>query len=270
MASQRESGRRWLITGISSGIGQALATQALARGDHVIGTARDPEACTCFVEAGQGRAVALAADMSEPAQVQDLAARAIAIGPIDILVNNAGQSLYGAFEETSLEEVRALFAVNILGPWALTQAMLPHFRARGTGTIIQISSGCGLNGVPGLSAYCASKFALEGFTETMAQEVAGFGIRTMLVEPGAVATRFISHGTRETAARLPDYAFLSGAGKAALDGYYAAAASPPDHVADAILRALDSDQLPSRLLVGEDLKGPVRQKAAALNALTGR
>lgn len=265
MASQR----RWLITGISSGIGEALATAAIARGDHVIGIARDEAALARFATNGDGLATPLRADMSDPLQVRDLASRSIAIGPVDILVNNAGQSLFGAFEETSVDEVRALFDVNVLGPWALTQAMLPHFRARGSGTIIQMSSGCGLNGMAGLSAYCASKFALEGFTEALAQEVAGFGVRAMLVEPGAIATRFISHGTSEAAARLPDYAFLSGQGKAALDSYYVAAASPPESVANAIMAALDRDELPLRLLVGADNHGPVRQKAAALAALAG-
>ena len=258
--------KRWLITGISSGIGQALATAALARGDHVVGTARDEAALAHF--GVQERAIALRADMGDTAQVRALAGQAIAVGPIDILVNNAGQSLFGAFEETSVEEVRALLDVNVLGPWALTQAMLPHFRAHGRGTIIQLSSGCGLNGMAGLSGYCASKFALEGFTEALAQEVAGFGIRTMLVEPGAIATRFISHGTREAAGRMPEYGFLSGQGKAALDGYYATAANPPETVADAILAALDRDELPLRLPVGDDMQAAVRHKAAALGALT--
>lgn len=265
MASQEGARRRWLITGISSGIGQALAAAALARGDHVVGTARDDATLARF--GALDRATALRADMSDLAQVRALVDQAIAVGPVDILVNNAGQSLFGAFEETSVEEVRALFDVNVLGPWALAQAILPHFRARGSGTIVQISSGCGLNGTPGLSGYCASKFALEGFTEALAQEVAGFGIHTMLVEPGAIATRFISHGTREAAARIPDYAFLSGQGKAALDGYYAAAASPPESVAAAILAALDRDELPLRLLIGDDMRGPVGDKAIAFAAL---
>lgn len=261
-------GRRWLITGISSGIGAALAKAALARGDHVIGTGRDAAALARFEAEGTGRATGLVADMSDLAQVADLAQRALAAGPIDILVNNAGQSLFGAVEEVGLDEARALFDVNLFGPWALTQALLPHFRARGAGTIVQLSSGCGLNGTPGLGAYSASKFALEGLTETLALEVAAFGIRAMLVEPGAIATRFISHGTREARARIADYGFLSGQGKAVLDSYYATAASPPEQVAEAILTALDGETLPFRLLVGEDMREPVRQKAAALAALS--
>lgn len=260
--------RRWLITGISSGIGAALAQAVLARGDRLVGIARDPAALAPFAD--DADATILRADMSDPAQVRDAVTAAISGGDIDILVNNAGQSLFGAFEETSVAEVRALIDVNLLGPWTLTQALLPHFRARGAGTIVQISSGCGLNGTPGLAAYCATKFALEGMTETLAIEVAGFGITTMLVEPGAIATRFVSHGTRESQTRLPAYAFLSGQGKAMLEGYYATAASPPEVVASAILAALDSDTPPARLLVGDDMREPVRQKAAALTILAER
>ena len=267
MLSQKTGGRRWLITGISSGIGAALADAAFRRGDSVIGMSRDGEALSRFEAQAPGRALGLRLDMADSAQVEAIAERLDDIGPVDILVNNAGQSLFGAFEEVSIAEARALFDVNLFGPWALTRALLPHFRAQGKGTIVQISSGCGLSGTPGLSAYCASKFALEGLTETLAQEVAAFGIRTMLVEPGAIATRFISHGTRDAGVRIPAYDFLSGQGKAALEDYYATAASPPERVADTIIAALDQDQLPLRLLVGDDLRYPVRKKATALAAL---
>ena len=259
--------KRWLITGISSGIGAALAKAVLARGDHVIGVARNRDALTAFESSGEGRTTAIIADMGDAAQVARLAEEALAAGPVDILVNNAGQSLFGAVEEVDLEGARGLFEVNFFGPWALTQALLPHFRSRRSGVIIQISSGCGLIGTPGLGAYCASKFALEGLTETLALEVAAFGIRAMLVEPGAIATRFISHGTHEAKVRLADYEMLSGQGKAVLNGYYAQAASPPEKVAEAILSALESDALPLRLPVGEDMRGALAQKAAALAAL---
>lgn len=213
MLSQKTGGRRWLITGISSGIGAALADAAFRRGDSVIGMSRDGEALSRFEAQAPGRALGLQLDMADSAQVEAIAERMDDIGPVDILVNNAGQSLFGAFEEVSVAEARALFDVNLFGPWALTRALLPHFRAQGKGTIVQISSGCGLSGTPGLSAYCASKFALEGLTETLAQEVTAFGIRTMLVEPGAIATRFISHGTRDAGVRIPAYDFLSGQGR---------------------------------------------------------
>jgi NAD(P)-dependent dehydrogenase (short-subunit alcohol dehydrogenase family) len=257
--------RNWFITGISSGIGQALAQAALDAGDTVVGTARDASALHTFEDAAPGRAHALQLDVTHTASIGPAVERAITLtGGLDIVVNNAGQSLFGALEETALSEVRALFEVNVFAPWAVAQAVLPHFRARGGGRLVFISSGCGLVGMPGLSGYCAGKFALEGFSEALAGEVAGFGISVMLVEPGAVATRFISHGTREAARRLAQYDFLSGQGKSALDAYYAINAAPPAQVAEAILAALVGPALPLHLLVGEDVRAATRKKCTEL------
>lgn len=258
--------RRWFITGVSSGIGAALAQAALARGDSVVGVARDPEAVRRFEALAPGRTEGVRLDVSHPAEVAAAVARAIEGGPLDVVVSNAGQSLFGAFEEVSIGEARALFDVNVFGPWAVAQAVLPHFRARGGGQLVHISSGCGVSGMPGLSAYCASKFALEGFSEAMAGEIAAFGVRLMLVEPGAVATRFISHGTREAGRRMPEYGFLSGQGKAPLDAYYQDAAASPESVAAAILKALDQAEPPLRLVLGEDVRPGVREKGAKLIA----
>lgn len=260
------SKRTWLITGVSSGIGAALAGAALSRGDIVAGTSRDGDALARFEALAPGRTIGLRLDMVSLAQGQAIDALLQAAGPIDILVNNAGQSLFGAFEETMVSEAKALFDINVFGPWAMMQAVLPQFRERGRGTIINISSGCGLLGTPGLSAYCASKFALEGMTETLAQEVAALGIRTMLVEPGAIATRFISNGTNETSERMAAYDFLTGQGKAMLEGYYTASAAPPETVADAIIAALDAPLLPLRLPIGPDMQAALRHKAAELSA----
>lgn len=259
--------KRWLITGISSGIGSALADAALAKGDSVVGTARSAEDVARFSERAPGRSKGVRLDVTNPAEIETATAAVIADGPLDIVVNNAGQSIYGAFEETSIAEARALFDVNLFGPWALAQAVLPHFREKRAGQLIHMSSGCGLNGAPGLSAYCASKYALEGLSESLAYEAAQFGIKLLIVEPGAVATKFISHGTREAERRLPDYAFLSGTGKAALEGYYATAAASPESVADAVLRAIDSPEPPLRLIVGADMQAPVRAKGEQMLAL---
>jgi short-subunit dehydrogenase len=260
-------GERWLITGISSGIGAALARAVLARGHMVIGCARDAAVLAAFEQTAPGRAIALQLDLSRTQDIAPAIASVLASGPLDVVVSNAGQSIFGAFEETSVEEARALFDVNVFGPWALAQAVLPHLRERGSGQIVHLSSGCGLNGTPGLSAYSASKFALEGFSEAMAQEVAAFGVRVMLVEPGAVATRFISHGTRETTRRMDEYAFLSGQGKAPLEAYYTAAALAPERVAEEILAAVSAAEPPLRLLVGDDVRVPILQKGEELARL---
>jgi NAD(P)-dependent dehydrogenase (short-subunit alcohol dehydrogenase family) len=253
--------RNWFITGISSGIGQALANAVLARGERVVGTARNPAALTAFEHGAPGRAHGFLLDVDRTADIAPIAQRALeAIGRIDIVVNNAGRSLFGAVEEATPAEAQALFATNFLAPLAVMQAFLPHFRARGTGHFVNVSSGCGLMPVPGVGIYCASKFALEGLSETLALEVAGFGIGMTLVEPGAVKTRFISHGTRDTARRDPAYAALSGGGKAALDAYYDSIAIPPVQVAEAILEAMDRSPPPLHLIVGEDVRASVRQR----------
>jgi len=261
--------QRWLITGVSSGIGEALAETVLDRGNTVVGCARNKADAVRFESRAPGRAVGVQLDVSKPEQVRAVVARVIADGPLDVVVSNAGQSIFGAFEETSLEETKALFDVNVFGPWVLAQAVLPHFRERGAGQLVHVSSGCGLVGMAGLSAYCASKFALEGFTEALAQETAQFGVKLLIVEPGAVATRLLSHGTREAARRLPEYGFLSGQGKAALEVFYATYSTPPKQVADAIVTAVGDPAHPLRLLVGEDLRGMVRAKAEQILQLAG-
>ncbi len=259
--------RRWLITGVSSGIGAALADLALARGDTVIGCARDAQRLSEFEASAPGRAIGLRLDLSVADAVGPALQRVIAAGPLDVVVSNAGQGLFGAFEETSISEAKALFDINVFGPWAVAQAVLPHMRERRAGQIVHISSGVGLTGMAGMSAYSASKFALEGLSEALAQEIAAFGIKLLIVEPGAVKTPFITSGTKETASRIDDYAFISGEGRSSLAGYYEASASTPQAVADAVLAAIDQSNQPLRLLVGEDLKQAVHGKGEHLVAI---
>ena len=256
--------KRWLITGVSSGIGSALAEAVLKRGDFIIGCARGEAHVAKFDALAPGQTKGVQLDLSRIETIQPAVDKILADGPVDVLVNNAGQSIYGAFEEISVSEMKALFDVNVFGPWALAQAILPHMRERGSGQLIHMSSGCGLIGMGGLSAYCASKHALEGFSESMAQEIGAFGIKLLLVEPGAVATKFISHGTREAARRMPEYSFISGTGKSGLEGYYASAASSPEEVVTAIFAALDSPEPPLRVIVGDDLRGTLHGKGEQL------
>lgn len=260
---------RWLITGISSGIGAALAAMVLERGESVVGTARDAAAAGAFGARAPARAQGIALDIARHDEVPAAIDAAFAGGPIDVVVNNVGQSLYGAIEEVTVEEARRLFDVNVFGTWAVTRAALPHLRAQGRGTIVTLSSGCGIMGMAGLGAYCASKFALEGMHEALAQEAGMFGLKVMLVEPGAIATRFISHNTNEAALRLPEYAAISGNGKAALDGFYETSAAPPESVAAAILDAIDTGEPPLRLPVGEDMRGLLAAKAGQMSAAAG-
>lgn len=260
--------RKWLVTGVSGGIGLALAKAALDAGDVVVGTARRDEDVAAFAALAPGRSHGLKLDLDQLAAIQPAVDRAIALADgIDIAVNNAGRSLFGAVEEVAPDEVRALFETNFIAPLAVMQALLPHFRERGGGTFISMSSGCGFYGTPGLGAYSASKFALEGLSETLAAETAGFGVRMMIVEPGAINTRFISHGTSEAGRRIDAYAALSGGGKDVLNGYYEVGGEPPETVAEAVLAALDQPELPSRLILGRDNRATIKGKLDAMQAL---
>ena len=160
--------------------------------------------------------------------------------------------------------VRALtrdeyFHVNVDGTAHLLEAIET---AAPTARLLLVSSLAAR--APELSHYAASKHALEGFSESMAQEIGAFGIKLLLVEPGAVATKFISHGTREAARRMPEYSFISGTGKSGLEGYYASAASSPEEVVTAIFAALDSPEPPLRVIVGDDLRGTLHGKGEQL------
>ena len=258
----------WFITGVSSGIGAALAKAVLDRGDMVIGTVRRRDALAAFEAQAPGRAHGLMLDLDEPGQISPAVEEAIGkAGRIDVVVNNAGRSVFGAVEETDREEALGLYKTNVLGPMGVMQAFLPHFRANGGGTFVNLSSGCGLFGVPGVGAYCASKFALEGLSETLAQEVAPFNVKVMIVEPGAVSGQFISHGTTESANRMTEYDFLTGNGKALFDPFYENFADSPETVAQSIISALESEEVPLRLVVGGSVKEGAKAKGEAFLAL---
>jgi NAD(P)-dependent dehydrogenase (short-subunit alcohol dehydrogenase family) len=181
--------RIWLITGANSGFGRAITEAAVAAGDTVVATARNVENLNELISAHPGRVDTLSLDVTNPgaaaAVAADVAGR---YGQIDVLVNNAGRSHVGALEETTDAELRAMFDVGVFGPAALIRAVLPHMRARGSGTIVQISSMGGQMSFAGFSAYSATKFALEGMSEALADEVRPLGIRVLIVEPGAFRT----------------------------------------------------------------------------------
>jgi NAD(P)-dependent dehydrogenase (short-subunit alcohol dehydrogenase family) len=198
-------GRVWLITGASSGFGRAIAEAALARGDAVVATARRTDGLDDL--APGERVHVLPLDVTDAAQREAVVAEALErFGRIDVLVNNAGRTQVGAVEETTEEELRALFDLHFFAPAALTRAVLPHMRRQGSGAIVQMSSVGGQVTAPGFGAYCATKFALEGLTETLRDEVAGFGIHTLIVEPGAFRTGLFRPGAAYESAEMPEYA----------------------------------------------------------------
>lgn len=264
--------KTWLITGVSSGFGRALALAVLARGDRVAGTVRNIDALERFEALSPGLANGFLMDVVDPAAVKStVSAVSEAHGPIAVLVNNAGYGLVSGVEEVSLAEMRAQFEVNVFGAVTVMQAVLPGMRARRSGTIVNISSVSGLVGWPSLGVYSGSKFAVEGLTETLAQEVAPFGIRVMMVEPGGFRTDFAQRSRCEAADPIADYEGTVLADcKRVLQGHAGHERGDPARAAEAILTALDAKNPPLRLLLGADAVGYLRDKLEAQLAETTR
>ncbi|KAJ4299253.1 hypothetical protein N0V90_004497 [Kalmusia sp. IMI 367209] len=185
-----------VITGVSSGLGFKLAAHALKQGATVLGTVRNPERASSVLSELSfisSKFHSINVDMTDAARLPTVIADTIKQhGPIDILINNAGYSVLGPLEHITNKQARHQIETNFFGPLALIQAILPHFRERKAGTIVNITSVAGLNGLPSCGLYAASKFALEGMSESLASEVGPLGIRVILVEPGAFRTEFLS------------------------------------------------------------------------------
>ncbi|MFE2525623.1 SDR family oxidoreductase [Streptomyces sp. NPDC059382] len=247
-------GRRWLVTGCSSGLGRALATAAAQAGDQVAVTARKLASLEDLVRAWPGHITPIALELRDARQCEE-AVRTAAdrMGGIDVLVNNAGSGLFGTVEEVSDAELRDQIETLLIGPWRLTRLVLPLMRAQGGGHIVNISSLGGRMAFPGLASYVAGKHALEGMCQALAAEVAPFGVRVTAVEPGVFATRYGS-SLAEAAHRLPDYAEATGE---MLGGFRAmednAEYGRPEDFADRVLAVVASDApTPLRVPVGED------------------
>jgi NAD(P)-dependent dehydrogenase (short-subunit alcohol dehydrogenase family) len=253
-----ETSRVWLITGASSGFGLAIAQAALERGDSVMATSRSVESIE--LEAGD-RVGRFALDVINAAQ-RDAAVEATLdrFGRIDVLVNNAGRTQVGAVEETTDEELRDLFELHFFAPVALTRAVLPHMRRQRGGAIVQMSSVGGQVTAAGFSAYCATKFALEGLTETLREEVTPFGIHVLIVEPGAFRTGLFRRGAAYESAEMEEYAETVGPTRAYVRDNHLRQPGDPALAAQAILTALDAETPPLRLVLGDDAIGNIRDR----------
>jgi len=255
--------KTWLITGVSSGLGREIALAAMARGDLVFGTVRKVADAEAFEAAG-GHALVL--DVTDEAAVRAAVAQAeAAAGRIDILVNNAGYGLVGAVEEASLDEVRAQFETNVLGPLALLKAVLPAMRARRAGRIINITSVSGLAVWAGTGVYCASKWALEGLTQTLAAEVAELGIKVVNVAPGGLRTGFAG-GSTIVAGKIADYDGLARDAERIMAQHAGHEPGDPVKAAQAVLVVADAEDPPRHLLLGEDALKYAAYAAAGLQA----
>lgn len=263
--SKAQGPRRWLITGVSSGFGRALAEAALAAGDIVVGTLRQAGQIAAFEALAPGRAHAVTLDVTAPAQIAAAVERATAVaGGIDVLVNNAGYGFVGAAEEASIDEVRRQFETNFFGMVQITQAVLPQMRARGAGRILNISSAAGVIASPGLAFYAASKFALEGFSEALAGEVAPLGIRVTILEPGGFRTQFSGGSFAQAQRRIADYGGTAGRMRDGFAQYDGRQPGDPEKAAQIMLQLVELPEPPLRLVLGKDMLPRVRAKLAGM------
>ncbi|MFG2739401.1 oxidoreductase [Streptomyces chartreusis] len=249
--------RTWLITGGSQGLGKALALAALEAGDRVVVTSRKPDALASARAAYPQRIETVALDVTSPPQVRDMVAAAVErFGSIDVVVNNAGYATSGSIEDFHEDEFRAQVEVNLYGVVNVTRAVLPVMRRQRSGHIVQISSiGGRVGGTPGLGAYQTAKFAVEGFSEVLANEAAPFGVKVTIVEPGGIRTGWAEGAAEPSGPVTPDYEPTVGAWQRRFAEYAGNEPGDPDRMARAIIRAVDADEPPRRLLLGSDALG---------------
>lgn len=241
----------WFITGCSTGFGHALARQAIQHGHRTVITARDPAALAGFDISDQ--VLVLPLDVTKPDQVAAAVQAAhTRFGHIDVLVNNAGIGYFGAVEESEEAEVRKMFEVNVFGLSRMVHAVLPGMRARRQGCIVNISSVGGLRGFPGVGYYNATKFAVEGLSEALRQEVAPLGLKVMVVEPSGFRTDWAGRSAQESPLHIADYTATAGAWRTQVRAVSGHQPGDPERAARAILQAVALPQPPHHLLLGND------------------
>ena len=256
--------KTWFITGASSGFGLAFAKYALAQGHNVVATARRLDTLQEITSRAPERVLALALDVTRPQDATAAVNAAITrFERIDVLVNNAGYGIVGAFEETPQDELRALMETNFFGAMNVTRAALPALRAQRSGAIVNISSLGGQLSFAGFSAYSASKFALEGASEALAQELKPFGIKVLIVEPGQFRTGFAGAGLRHMPL-IDAYKDIIGGTRDFARNMDGAQPGDPMKAAAAIETSLESPNTPLRLQLGADAVDAVRNHAEAL------
>ena len=241
----------WFITGCSTGFGHELATQALARGFRTVVTARKPEQVQAL--AAQGEALALKLDVTDQGQIDGAIKAALEkFGGIDVLVNNAGIGYFAAIEEGEENEVRRMFEINVFGMSRMIQAVLPGMRQRRKGFIINVSSLAGLRSAPALGFYNATKFAVEGLSGALLQEVEPLGIKVMVVEPSGFRTDWAGRSANESKKRIADYAKTAGAWRSELRADSGKQPGDPVRAVQALIAAVESSRPPRHLLLGND------------------
>ncbi|MGW0149428.1 oxidoreductase [Streptomyces sp. NPDC003333] len=257
----------WLITGCSSGLGEALARHALERGDRVAVTARDRADVTGLAAGYGDRALPLELDVTDADSVGAAVAECERFfGRIDVLVNNAGYGYLAAVEEGEDTAVRALFDTNVHGVVTVLKAVLPGMRARRAGRVVNVSSFGGLAAFPATGYYHATKFALEGLSESLAAEVAPLGISVTIAEPGGLRTRWAGTSMRQSSVRLDDYEQTAGKRRASTLAVSGHQPGDPARAAAAIAAVVDTDVPPLRLLLGSDALAGARARLQRVRA----
>jgi NAD(P)-dependent dehydrogenase (short-subunit alcohol dehydrogenase family) len=258
--------KTWFITGCSTGIGRAIAVAAAGAGHRVVATARRPETLDDLVEAHPDTVVALALDVTNQGQIA--AARDAALsrfGGVDVVVNNAGIGYFATIEESEAADVAAMMDINFWGAADVTRAFLPHLRERRSGHIVTVSSIAGVRGSAGLGYYCASKFAISGFMEALAGEVAHLGVKVTLVEPGPVTSEWIPSG-KKLQDVAPDYADVMVPFWNRIDNLPGNQPGDPVRLATAVLAIVETPEPPLHFIAGRHALAGTRDKLARLAA----
>ena len=242
--------RVWFITGASSGIGRSLAFEALARGGRVAVTARDIGRLDPKLRESEN-CLALALEVADAGQCDQAVEKILgAFGRMDVLINNAGHGMLGAVEEVSDAEARVVFDANVFGLLNVTRAVLPSMRERRAGHIVNIGSVGGLQARTGFGVYCAAKFAVEGISEALQDELEPLGIAVTVVEPGPFRTDFSGRSLHEASCVIDDYAETAGAWRETLRGKHGTQPGDPDKAAKAIIEVVDAPKPSLRLVLG--------------------
>ncbi len=255
-----------LITGVSSGFGQALAETALAAGHKVIGTVRQASAVSAFETHASGNAYARQLDLTDTSAIANVVEDIeTTLGPVDVLVNNAGYGHEGILEESPTEEMRRQFEVNVFGAVEMIQALLPFFRKRRAGHIINITSMGGFITMPGIAYYCGSKFALEGISDTLSKELTPFNIHVTAVAPGSFRTDWAGRSMRRSPRQIADYDELFDPVRQARMEKSGRQLGDPEKAAKAMLEVIECDTPPAHLLLGSDALKLVRGRLSEMS-----
>jgi NAD(P)-dependent dehydrogenase (short-subunit alcohol dehydrogenase family) len=260
----------WFITGASRGFGLEIARQALERGHKVVATARKPQDVQDALSPYKDSLLAVALDVTDEAQAREAVGAAVEkFGTIDVLVNNAGRGVLGAVEETSDAAFRSVYDTNVFGLANVTRAVLPVMRRQRSGRILNLSSIGGFDSAAGFGVYCSTKFAVEGLSEAMRDELAPLGIQVTIVEPGYFRTDFLDATSLHTEGQvISDYAGTAGAVRQAVPGLNRAQPGDPVKGATAILALADADNPPLRAQLGSDCAAAMDRKIAQLREET--